>query len=52
MRSLGIVSTYGFAELAGDAAFFAGGVSSEGVLASESGGDGTLVFSLVFSLSL
>lgn len=35
-------SAYGFAELAGDAALFARGVSSEGVLAAESGGDGAL----------
>lgn len=34
--------TYSFAELAGNAALFSGGVSAEGVLATESGGDGTL----------
>lgn len=32
----------GFAELAGDAALFARGVTAEGVFAAESGGDGTL----------
>jgi hypothetical protein len=34
--------TYSFAELAGNAAFFARGVSSECVFATESGRDGTL----------
>lgn len=34
--------THSFAELAGNAALFARGVSSEGVLATESGGDGAL----------
>ena len=34
--------TYGFAELAGNAALFSRGVSSEGVFATESGRDGTL----------
>jgi len=32
----------GFAEFAGDAAFFTGGVAAEGVLAAEARGDGTL----------
>lgn len=32
--------TDGFTELAGDAAFFAGGVAAEGMFAAEAGGDG------------
>jgi hypothetical protein len=35
--------SYSFAELAGNAALFTGRVATEGVLATESGGDGTLV---------
>lgn len=35
--------SYSFAELAGNAALFTRGVSSEGVFAAESGGDGALV---------
>jgi hypothetical protein len=33
---------YSFAELAGDAALFTGGISSEGVLATEARRDGAL----------
>jgi hypothetical protein len=42
----------GFAELAGDAAFFAGGVPAEGVFAAESGGDGTFFVGVVDCVSV
>jgi len=38
----GLGGADGFAEFAGDAAFFTGGVAAEGVLAAEARGDGTL----------
>lgn len=38
----GLSRADGLAELAGDAAFFARGVTTKGVLAAEAGGDGTL----------
>lgn len=41
-RGKWIGEIYSFAELAGDAALFAGGVPAEGVLATESGGDRSL----------
>jgi hypothetical protein len=41
----------GFAELAGDAALFAGGVAAQGVLTAETGGDWTFLEGVVDCVS-
>lgn len=48
----GLCGTDCFAQFAGDAAFFAGGVAAEGVLAAEAGGDGAFFEGVVYRVAV